>query len=50
MQIAVVVIYLFGALLAGALIVHGEIVVVLLPFVGVALGFATHRWAGRKVR
>jgi uncharacterized membrane protein YoaK (UPF0700 family) len=50
MQIAVVVIYLFGALLAGALIVHGEIVVVLLPFVGVALGFATHRWAGQKSR
>jgi uncharacterized membrane protein YoaK (UPF0700 family) len=49
-QSAVVVSYLFGALLAGALIVRGEVAVVLLPFIGVALGFATHRWAGRKAR
>ncbi len=49
MQIAVVVTYLFGALLAGALIVHGQIVVVLLPFVGVFLALAAHHWAGRKM-
>ena len=50
MQSAVVVTYLFGALLTGALIVHGEDIVVLLPFIGVALGFASHRWARRTVR
>jgi uncharacterized membrane protein YoaK (UPF0700 family) len=46
-QSAVVVSYLFGALLAGALIVHKADGVVLVPFVGVALAFATHRWADR---
>ncbi len=46
-QSAVVVAYLFGALLAGALIVHKTDAVVLLPFSGVALAFAAHRWAGR---
>jgi uncharacterized membrane protein YoaK (UPF0700 family) len=46
-QSAVVVTYLFGALLAGALIVHKAEGVVLLPFVGVALALATHRWADR---
>src|SRR6202795_4944201 len=46
-QSAVVVSYLFGALLAGALIVHKADAVVLLPFIGVALAFATHRWSGR---
>jgi uncharacterized membrane protein YoaK (UPF0700 family) len=46
-QSAVVVAYLFGALLAGALIVHRADAVVLLPFIGVALAFAAHRWAGR---
>jgi uncharacterized membrane protein YoaK (UPF0700 family) len=50
LQSAVVVTYLFGALLAGALIVRGENIVVLLPFIGVALGFATHRWARQKAR
>ena len=50
MQSAVVVTYLFDALLAGALIVRGEDIVVLLPFIGVALGFAAHRWARRAVR
>jgi uncharacterized membrane protein YoaK (UPF0700 family) len=50
MQSAVVVTYLFGALLAGALIVRGEDIVVLLPFIGVALGFAVHRWARRTTR
>jgi len=34
-------------LLAGALIVHKTDAVVLLPFSGVALAFAAHRWAGR---
>jgi uncharacterized membrane protein YoaK (UPF0700 family) len=46
-QSAVVVSYLFGALLAGTLIVHKADAVVLLPFIGVALAFATHRWRGR---
>jgi uncharacterized membrane protein YoaK (UPF0700 family) len=46
-QSAVVVAYLFGALLAGALIVHKADAVVLLPFIGVALAYAAHRWAGR---
>jgi uncharacterized membrane protein YoaK (UPF0700 family) len=46
-QSAVVVSYLFGALLAGALIVHKADAVVVLPFMGVALAFATHRWGGR---
>lgn len=46
-QSAVVVAYLFGALLAGALIVHKTDAVVLLPFCGVALAFAAHRFAGR---
>jgi uncharacterized membrane protein YoaK (UPF0700 family) len=46
-QSAVVVSYLFGALLAGALIVHKTDWVVVLPFIGVALAFAVHRWSGR---
>jgi uncharacterized membrane protein YoaK (UPF0700 family) len=46
-QSAVVVLYLFGALLAGALIVHKADAVVLLPFIGVALAYGTHRWAER---
>jgi uncharacterized membrane protein YoaK (UPF0700 family) len=46
-QSAVVVSYLFGALLAGALIVHKADAVVLLPFSGVALAFAAHKWAPR---
>jgi uncharacterized membrane protein YoaK (UPF0700 family) len=46
-QSAVVVSYLFGALLAGALIVHNSDAVVLLPFIGVALAFAANRWAHR---
>lgn len=46
-QSAVVVSYLFGALLAGALIVHKAYGVVLLPFVGVALAFAAHTWGRR---
>ena len=49
-QSAVVVSYLFGALLAGALIVHKADAVVLLPFIGVALAYATHRWAERPKR
>jgi uncharacterized membrane protein YoaK (UPF0700 family) len=43
-QSAVVVSYLFGALLSGALIVHKVDAVVFLPFIGVALAFATNRW------
>jgi uncharacterized membrane protein YoaK (UPF0700 family) len=46
-QSAVVVSYLFGALLAGALIVHKADAVVLLPFAGVALALAAHRWGSR---
>jgi uncharacterized membrane protein YoaK (UPF0700 family) len=47
-QSAVVVSYLFGALLSGALIVRKIEEVVFLPFIGVALAFTIHRWAGRK--
>jgi uncharacterized membrane protein YoaK (UPF0700 family) len=47
-QSAVVVSYLFGALLAGALIVHKVEEVVLLPFIGVALAFAAHRQMRRR--
>jgi uncharacterized membrane protein YoaK (UPF0700 family) len=43
-QSAVVVSYLFGALLAGALVVHNAEAVVLLPFIGVALAFGMHHW------
>jgi uncharacterized membrane protein YoaK (UPF0700 family) len=48
-QSAVVVCYLFGALLSGALIVHKVGEVVLLPFIGVGFAFAAHRRAHRKV-
>jgi uncharacterized membrane protein YoaK (UPF0700 family) len=48
-QSAVVVSYLFGALLAGALIVRKADAVALLPFLAVALSFAVHRWSQRKV-
>jgi uncharacterized membrane protein YoaK (UPF0700 family) len=47
-QSAVVVSYLFGALLSGALIVRKMEEVVFLPFIGVALAFTIHRRAGRK--
>jgi uncharacterized membrane protein YoaK (UPF0700 family) len=47
-QSAVVVSYLFGALLSGALIVHKTEGVVLLPFTGVALAFTMHRLSRRK--
>jgi uncharacterized membrane protein YoaK (UPF0700 family) len=46
-QSAVVVAYLFGALLSGALIVRKVDAVVLLPFVGVALALAVHRHSSR---
>jgi uncharacterized membrane protein YoaK (UPF0700 family) len=49
-QSAVVVSYLFGALLAGALVVHNAEAVVLLPFIGVALAFGVHHWSGRGDR
>jgi uncharacterized membrane protein YoaK (UPF0700 family) len=47
-QSAVVVSYLFGALLAGSLIVHRTDTVVLLPLIGVAAAFALQRWSGAK--
>jgi uncharacterized membrane protein YoaK (UPF0700 family) len=47
-QSAVVVSYLFGALLAGALIVRKADEVVLLPFIGVALAFGVHRRSQRN--
>jgi uncharacterized membrane protein YoaK (UPF0700 family) len=47
-QSAVVVAYLFGALLSGALIVHKAEEVVLLPFIGVALALTMHRLSRRK--
>jgi uncharacterized membrane protein YoaK (UPF0700 family) len=47
-QSAVVVSYLFGALLSGALIVHKAEEVVLLPFIAVALAFTMQRLSARK--
>ncbi|HME41379.1 MAG TPA: YoaK family protein [Steroidobacteraceae bacterium] len=47
-QSAVVVSYLFGALLSGALIVHKVDEVVLLPFAGVAVAFGLLRWSRPK--
>jgi uncharacterized membrane protein YoaK (UPF0700 family) len=47
-QSSVVVAYLFGALLSGALIVHKVDEVVLLPFMGVALAFVMHRRSRRR--
>jgi hypothetical protein len=47
-QSAVVVSYLFGALLTGALVAHNAEAVVLLPFIGVALSLAVHHWSGRS--
>ena len=46
-QGAVVVSYLFGALLSGALIVRKTEEVVVLPFVALALAFAVHRRSRR---
>jgi hypothetical protein len=46
-QSSVVVSYLFGALLAGAMIVHGVEMVALLPFLGVAVAFVMHRRSRR---
>jgi uncharacterized membrane protein YoaK (UPF0700 family) len=47
-QSAVVVSYLFGALLSGTLIVRKIEEVVLLPFIAVALAFTVHRLSGRR--
>ncbi|MEP6545968.1 MAG: YoaK family protein [Gammaproteobacteria bacterium] len=47
-QSALVVSYLFGALLSGALIVRKIDGVVVLPFFGVALALAVHRLSHRK--
>jgi uncharacterized membrane protein YoaK (UPF0700 family) len=46
-QSAVVVSYLFGALLSGAMVVRKIEEVVLLPFIGVALAFWMHRRSRR---
>jgi uncharacterized membrane protein YoaK (UPF0700 family) len=46
-QSSVVVSYLFGALLAGALIVRKAEEVALLPFIGVAVAYAVHRRSRR---
>ncbi len=48
-QSAVVVSYLFGALLSGALIVRKIDAVVVLPFIAVALALAMHRLSHRKL-
>jgi uncharacterized membrane protein YoaK (UPF0700 family) len=48
-QGALVVSYLFGALLSGALIVRGIDDVVLLPFIGVALAFVLYRRSRPRV-
>jgi uncharacterized membrane protein YoaK (UPF0700 family) len=48
-QGALVVSYLFGALLSGALIVHKVDDVVLLPFIGVALAFVMYRRSRPKI-
>ncbi len=48
LQSAVVVSYLFGALLSGALIVRKTEAVVLLPFIGVVLAFGVHRRSQKK--
>src|SRR6202166_4703633 len=47
-QSAVVVSYLFGALLSGAMVVRKIEEVVLLPFIGVAVAFWMHRRSRRK--
>jgi uncharacterized membrane protein YoaK (UPF0700 family) len=47
-QSAVVVAYLFGALLSGAMVVRKVEEVALLPFVGVALAWWMHRRSRRK--
>jgi uncharacterized membrane protein YoaK (UPF0700 family) len=48
-QSSVVVSYLFGALLSGALIVRKVEEVVLLPFIAVALAFVMHRRSRHRV-
>src|ERR1700719_1060327 len=48
-QSAVVVSYLFGALLSGALIVHKVEEDVLLPFIAVGFALAAHRRSHRKI-
>jgi uncharacterized membrane protein YoaK (UPF0700 family) len=49
-QTSAVVSYLFGALLAGVLIVHRANIVDALPFMGVALAFACHWRTNRPAR
>jgi uncharacterized membrane protein YoaK (UPF0700 family) len=48
-QSSVVVSYLFGALLSGALIMHKVEEVVLLPFIGIVLAFTMHRGTRRRL-
>jgi uncharacterized membrane protein YoaK (UPF0700 family) len=48
-QSSVVVCYLFGALLSGALIVRKVDEVAFLPFCGVACALAAHRWGRHKL-
>jgi uncharacterized membrane protein YoaK (UPF0700 family) len=47
-QVSVVVSYLFGALLSGALIVHKVEAVVLLPFAGVGISLLIHHLSGKN--
>jgi uncharacterized membrane protein YoaK (UPF0700 family) len=47
-QSTVVVSYLFGALLSGALVIHNVKEVVLLPFIGIVLAFTMHRGSRRR--
>jgi uncharacterized membrane protein YoaK (UPF0700 family) len=50
LQISVVVAYLFGALLSGALVFHTVESVVLLPLVGVGVALGIHFWSTRTHR
>jgi hypothetical protein len=49
-QSSVVVSYLFGALLTGALIVHKIEFVVVMPFLGVAIALGLHMKSHRESR
>jgi uncharacterized membrane protein YoaK (UPF0700 family) len=49
-QSSVVMAYLFGALLAGALVVHQVSLVMTLPFLGAAAALGVHRWATPQPR
>lgn len=49
-QSSVVMAYLFGALLAGALVVHQVALVMTLPFLGAAAALGVHRWTTPQPR